>query len=316
MKDEIIDAYLKEKESGATEFWPKLMKQFGYVKKEKIRSVVRRGLKERGLEVENNIVERAESSSPKIGIVDLEVLPNICYTWGFYDQNVAVNQIVSPLCFLSFAGMYLDESRVYSDILTPDEARGRDEKRITGASWSFLSKCDVVVGHNIINYDNKIFNTLFLKYGLPPLSYKLVDTLVIAKNNFRFQKNSLEYINKQLGIKQKLETEGFLLWSECDRGNPEYLAKMLDYNIGDVYATLDLFYQFRPYIKNVNVSLYNSDETSQCPCCGSTELESEGAYYTTVAKYESMRCLKCGAISRKKQNMLSKEKRSMTLVKV
>jgi hypothetical protein len=316
MKDEIIEAYLLAKESGAKEFWPKLMKQFGYEKKEKIRSVVRRGLKERGLEVENSTVERVESSSPKIGIADIETLPLLVKVFSLWDQNIGINQIVQDFCLLGWAGKYLNESEVYSDILKPEEAVDRRDERIVRSVWEFLNNCDVLIGHNWSSFDGKVLNTLFLMYNLPPLSYKIVDTLVIAKNNFRFSSRKLEFINRTLGIRQKLETEGFKLWDECGKGNGEYLDKMKQYNIGDTLATEELAYKFRPFIKTFNFALYNEIEELQCPCCGSTELSSNGYYYTNQGKYESLRCNKCKSLSRKKTNLLSKEKRGNLLVSI
>ena len=89
---------------------------------------------------------------------------------------------------------------------------------------------------------------------------------------------------------------------------------MLEYNIGDIYSTEELFYKVRPYVRNFNVALYNETLTNQCPVCGSTDLKSEGFYYTPAGKWESVRCQECKCISRKKQNLFDKHKKRSLLI--
>jgi RNA polymerase subunit RPABC4/transcription elongation factor Spt4 len=122
------------------------------------------------------------------------------------------------------------------------------------------------------------------------------------------------FINHQLGIREKVSNEGFPLWRKCSEGDQEALTKMLNYNIGDVFATEDLFYKLRPYIKNINMALYNEIIEAQCPVCGSLDLTSEGFYYTSAGRWESMRCNNCKSLSRKKQNLLSTEKKKSLLI--
>jgi hypothetical protein len=203
---------------------------------------------------------------------------------------------------------------MYSDILTSKEAKERDCERIIRSCWEFLSKCNVVVGHNFQAFDCKHLNTAFLKYDLPPLKYIIIDTLLVSKQNFRFTSNKMAYINQILGIKEKVDHEGFPMWKGCDEGKQTSLDAMLEYNVGDVGSTEELFYIIRPYVKNFNVALYNETDNFQCPVCGSTELTSEGHYYTPAGKWESMRCNKCKCISRKKENLLSREKRKSLLI--
>ena len=64
----------------------------------------------------------------------------------------------------------------------------------------------------------------------------------------------------------------------------------------------------------MNVALYNELTEPQCPVCGSMDLTSEGWYYTPAGKWESMRCNKCGSLSRTKYNELTKEKKKALLV--
>jgi hypothetical protein len=246
---------------------------------------------------------------PRVGLFDIETLPAEAYVWGLRDVFIGQEQIITDTGFLCWAGKFLNEADIHYDVLTPKEALEKDDERITQSCWNFLYNCDVVVGHNLQNFDAKVANTFFLKYNLPPLQYKMVDTYLIVKRHFRFESNKMGYINRRLGIKEKIENEGFPLWRKCREGEQEALDKMLEYNIGDVYALEQLYYRVRPYIHTFNAALYNEIDTPQCPVCGSTDLKSEGFYRTPAGMYESLRCQNCKCISRAKENLLSKKKR-------
>jgi DNA polymerase III epsilon subunit-like protein len=232
-----------------------------------------------------------------------------------FDQNIGNEQVIREVSLLSWAGKFLNNTEVYSDILTPDEVFKADEERIVKSCWNFMNKCNIIIGHNLVAFDGKLMNTFFLKYGLPPIKYVPVDTLLVAKANFRFSSNSLSFINRQLGIRDKISNDGFILWRRCFEGDPEALETMLEYNIGDIAATEELFYRLRPYVKNINMALYNDKIEAQCPVCGGTDLITTGKVYPTSAGlYEEEHCTTCGTLSRRKQNLLILEKRRSLLI--
>jgi len=258
--------------------------------------------------------EYISNNRPIVGLFDVETLPADAYVWRLYDENIGTEQVISSTGFLSWAGKFLNAPDVYSDVLTSKEALEKDDERITRSCWEFLHQCDVVVGHNIINFDSRVANTFFLKYDLPPLKYIMVDTLKLARKYFWFESNKMGYINRRLCIKEKIENEGFPLWRDCREGDSVALGRMLEYNKGDVLALEQLYYKFRPYITHFNVALYNEMEEWQCPVCGSQNLSAEGFYYTPAGKWQSIRCLDCKCISRAKNNMLNKYKKKSLLV--
>ena len=250
---------------------------------------------------------------PIIGLFDVETLPMESYTWGTYNQNIGLEEVISATGLLSWAGKFLNDAEVYSDILTPKEAPNKDDKRITKSCWEFLNKCDVVVGHNLIDFDWKVVNTFFLRHNLPPIKTVLVDTLKIARYNFRFDSNRLGFLNRLLNIQEKVKTD-FTLWVDCHHGKKGALIQMAEYNKNDVVALEDLYYKLRPYIKNINFALYNETDKEMCPVCGGTNLKSNGFYYTSAGKWESVRCESCKAMSRRKSNLLSKGKKKKLLI--
>jgi hypothetical protein len=259
-------------------------------------------------------IEELRDNVPVIGIFDLETLPGIAYYWGAWKQNLYPEQIVQPNCLLSWAGKFLNHPDIYSDIMTPDEAVNRDTSRITQSLHEFLSKCDVIVAHNLLGFDLQVAKTAFLEEGLPTLYYKYVDTLSIVRKHFRFEHNKMGYINKRMGLKNKIENEGFRLWRKCSEGNPDALTTMLEYNEGDIMSLEDLFYILQPYMRFFNASLYNTIEEKQCRICGSTDLEeSNKFYYTPAGKWKMYRCKNCTCLSRGKENLLSTSKRKSLL---
>lgn len=254
------------------------------------------------------------ANTPRIWLFDVETLPLEGYAWQLWDWSFTPEQVISGTGLLSWAGKFLNAPDMYSDILTPKEAKVKDDKRIAESCHNFLKDCDILVGHNLIDFDFRVISTYFLKYDLPPLKPILVDTLKIAKRSFRFDSNKMAWINKYLGIKQKIETEGFPLWRRCREGDPKALKTMQEYNEGDVLALEDLYYRLRPYIRNINVALYNEGDISQCPVCGSEKVKEEGTYYTPAGQWVSYRCQECKCLSRGKDNKLPKGKRKKLLV--
>jgi hypothetical protein len=248
-----------------------------------------------------------------VAVLDIETLPMIYFGWGIWDQNIGINQIIAGTCLLAWAGKVLNSSEIHSDVLTPSEAILRNPARIARSCWEFLSDKDAIIGHNIQSFDMKLLNLAFLQYGLPPLKFILIDTYLIAKQSFRFDSNKMEYINNLLGIRNKIEHEGFPLWRKCNEGDVQALAEMSNYNCGDVLSSEDLYYRIRPYVRNFNVALYNEINTYQCPVCGSEKVHTEGLYYSPKGKWESVRCEHCGCLSRKGENLLSKDKKKVIL---
>ena len=73
-----------------------------------------------------------------------------------------------------------------------------------------------MVAHNLKQFDFKVANTRFAAHSLPPISpTKLIDTLEIAKKNFRFPDNKLNTIANYFGLGSKTEGHGADMWRKC-----------------------------------------------------------------------------------------------------
>jgi hypothetical protein len=193
------------------------------------------------------------------------------------------------------------------------EKNFRNDESIVREIWKLLNEADIILGQNSKKFDIKKLNAKFLEYGFhPPRSFKHIDTFEIAKRNFAFTSNKLEYATKKFNKKYKKldhpEFGGFSLWSECMLGNLKAWAEMKKYNIHDVLALEEYYKQIRPYDKSLNVNLYHEDLEHVC-ACGSTSFTKSGFHYTSAGKYQKWQCTECGAEHRDSENLFSKEKR-------
>jgi hypothetical protein len=250
---------------------------------------------------------------PKLFIMDIENSPSMAAVWGMWKQNINLAAIKEEWYLISWSGKYLFDTEMYSDVLTPEEAKKGDDKRVMESLWQHLDQCDIVVGHNMQQFDVRKANTRFIVNGImPPSPYQIIDTLLEARKNFAFTSNKLDYLCKQFGLGGKADNGGMERWMGCMRGNPQDLLDMESYNKQDIVATEELYMALRPYMKNhPNLALYMDSESDACYKCGSTDIEwlNDKFYYTGVNKYPVYQCNKCHSYGRSRFSAMSKDDR-------
>lgn len=249
---------------------------------------------------------------PKILALDIETSPIVSYTWGLFDQNVALNQVKEDWSVLAWCAKWVGEKKVYY-MDQRNAANVRDDKDILKKIWSLLDEADIVLTQNGRSFDVKKLNARFIINGMrPPSSFKQIDTLRLARKVFGFTSNKLEYMSNKLGLKyKKLKVKrfpGFELWSECLNGNIEAWDEMKRYNIYDVLALEELYKKLIPWETSINFNLYSRDNVTRCTC-GSTNFHKNGFFYSAAGKFQRYYCGDCGAEIRDKQNLFSKTKK-------
>ena len=254
---------------------------------------------------------------PKVLLFDIETAPIIGHVWSLWDNNVALNQIVSDWHVLSWSAKWLDDPSnkvMYDD--QRNEKNIQDDKRLLEGIWELLDEADIVITQNGKAFDQKKLNARFvikkIKDRHPPSSYKHIDTKILASRHFAFSSNKLEYMTDKLCVKYKKlkhkKFPGHEMWTECLKGNLEAWKEMEKYNKYDVLALEELYHILIPWDSSVNFNLYHDDEAHICKC-GSTSFIKNGFYYTSAGRYQKHKCKQCGAEVRSKQNLFSKEKR-------
>lgn len=233
--------------------------------------------------------------APKILIFDVETLPLIVPVWQVYDVNVGMNHIIKDWCILSWSAQWVGDDRIMNSILTPSEAKDRDDRRVVLEIWRLLEEADVVVAHNGKRFDIKKLNTRFWYHKLgKPTSYKVIDTLTAARAVFGLTFNKQDFIARFLGLQEKLDTN-MQLWLDCDAGNREALLYMQEYNDQDVRMLNDIYMEMRPWITgHPDLRVYTRDLNS-CPVCMKHDFENVGLFVADVRRYEEFRCHDCGA---------------------
>lgn len=220
--------------------------------------------------------------------IDLETTPIRGLAWGTYDTNMVSIEQDSGL--LSVAYKINDEpTQVVS-------RRLYTERQLALKLWKLFNDADVVVAQNGDQFDMKVANKFFIKYGFkPPAPYKTVDTLKLARRYFKFASNRLDYLSQFLFGEHKIETN-IGLWLKCMDGDERALIKMERYNKHDVDLLYRVYHKLRMWhTGHPNSNVYNGT-THQCPTCGHDSIR-RGFNLSRVGKFQRYQCksVKCGA---------------------
>jgi len=235
----------------------------------------------------------------KILLVDIETSPFRVWVWHLGKQRISHNSIfkkngkMENWFVMSWAAKWLFDPEVMSDVVTPTEAKNRDDKRILDSIWMMLDKADIVIAHNGDRFDIRKLNARFIDNGImPPSPFRTVDTLKVSRREFAFVSHKQDFLTKKFELEQKLSTE-FSLWTDGMLGIPERLKEMEEYNRHDVMGLEGVYLKYRPYIKNhPNIGVLMDEDV--CPNCGSEHLdETDSVYFTTANKFPVFRCNNC-----------------------
>jgi hypothetical protein len=239
-------------------------------------------------------------------LLDIETAPNLVHVWGLWQQNVGTNQIIASGYVLCWAAKWYGEKEVmFSSI------HDTSPKKMLVGIHKLINEADAVVHYNGRSFDMPTLNKEFMVHGMqPPSPYKQVDLCRVAKEEFRFPSNKLEYIAKTLGLGEKTKHEGHELWIKCMDGQPEAWARMEKYNRNDVVLLEAVYERMRPWIKShPNHGLYDEPGVPVCTNCGSGRLIRRGFARTILNKYARFQCRECGTWVRGADMELPKEDR-------
>jgi hypothetical protein len=233
----------------------------------------------------------------RILTLDIETSPNVCHTWGLFNVNVGLSQLVESGRVLCVAAKWHDEKRV--QFFAEWQEGGRHQ--FLSDVYHLLDEADVVVGWNSIKFDVPHLMGEFMRQGwTPPAPFLQIDLCAVARRNFRLTSNKLAYVASEILGDSKQDTGGHGLWTAVLAGDPKAQAKMRRYCMHDTRLTDQLFDRLRPWVKNLPNPYVHDDvaRAKSCPDCGSESLEKRGTAYTAVSQYPRYRCRDCGRWSR------------------
>lgn len=227
----------------------------------------------------------------KILFLDIETIPNKVYTWGLWNQNVSILNIIEPGRIICWSAKWEDGQDI---VFASEWNDGR--KKMLKKLHKLLDEADFVVHFNGYTFDIPWINAEFVVVKLlPPSPYKQIDLLKTITKAFRFPSNKLDYVCPALGIGAKVKTPGFQLWLDCMAKKPEAFATMEKYNRYDVVLTEKLYKRIQPWIA---YHPHRALTEFACPACGGHHLQRRGSYLAKTRTYQRYVCKDCGSWSR------------------
>lgn len=229
-------------------------------------------------------------SKPKILVVDIETAPAELWGWGMFNQNFGVEQVKKDPYILCVGLKWVGDRKVMMYSRWEHGEQGMLE-----AVHALIQEADAVVGKNSIKFDLRWLRLEFLKNKMKPLRpLTHIDLEKVARSQFRFLSNKLEYIGQYLGEGGKVEHEGFKLWRKIiEDEDPKYRRKMLRYCEGDVRLTERVYMRMRPWI--LDHPAMRAIGAENCPTCLSKNTKKDGIRRTKCYHIQQHQCNDCGA---------------------
>lgn len=250
----------------------------------------------------------------KILILDIETIPLMSYHWRCFKENISAKQIIEGCRIASVGAKWLgDKKHFYED------TSKQSEKKMLQKVNNLLDQADMVVGHNVTGFDMKKIRGRSVVHQIPlPSPYKEVDTLFIARKEFGFESNTLEYLATVLKLTNRKSSHklypGFELWLGVLHKEKAAWQEMKEYCIQDVDTTEELYLRVRPYARqHPNVAIFLDNEDPTCGKCGSSNLQRRGKSRTNTQEYQRYQCQDCGGWARGRNTIRDKSLRKGVL---
>lgn len=263
-----------------------------------------------------NSVSEDVIKKPKICFIDIESMPSITATFGRRKQNISQDAVLREGGWIaSYAYKFLGDTGVKGNVLSEEEAINADDSQLCLELWELIEQSDILVAHNLINFDLPMIKARMIVNGLPPIrKVKLMDTLVLSRE-FRYNSHKLDSLCQQLGLGEKMTHSGISLWIECMEGNPEALQHLLEYNKQDIVLLEELYLKIAPYsTKHPNIAAYYQGDKLRCNICCSDNVSPTGnVVLTNVNSFEEYVCNACQARFKHPKSLMQKDQRANIL---
>jgi uncharacterized protein YprB with RNaseH-like and TPR domain len=177
-------------------------------------------------------------------MLDIETTPMQVYTWGLWDQNIGINQIIKDTEMMCFGAKWQGKKKITFKSVHHD-----GKEAMLKELHAMMEEADILVGWNSAAFDHKHIKREFLEAGMePPSAVKDLDLMSVVKANFKFPSNKLDYVAQTLGVGAKVKHSGFDLWIGCMENNKKSWAEMKRYQIQDVQLLEDLYQVLLPWL--------------------------------------------------------------------
>lgn len=227
----------------------------------------------------------------RITALDCETSPATFIGWPQIGRptTVSLDQLIEPSRLLCFVAQ---ERGKRIEFLAEWQDGGHE--RMVREAHRILDEADVVVHFNGRSFDERWFNTEFVRAGLtPPSPYFSVDLFQVSKR-FYLHSHKLQHVSTHLvDAGGKVAHTGLQLWKDVMAGDAKARRLMEKYNRGDVAVLWKVMDQLLPWIKMPNALLHGAPEGA-CTRCASTDVERRGYATLLTGTYARFRCRTCG----------------------
>lgn len=206
----------------------------------------------------------------KVMIYDIETSRVPAWVWWSGKQFINGSQLIEEPKIITVAWKWLGSDKVHH--LTWD--KDHEDKALMKEFIKEYNKADLVIGYNNDNFDNRWINARAIKHGLTPNTYvRSLDLMKECKRLLRLPSYSLAYVCNYFDVTLKQGHEGLVMWEKIQQGSPkeqkEYLKKMIDYNVGDIVSTEEVYVKLRPHMAHkTHFGVLKGEEKWSCPNCG------------------------------------------------
>lgn len=228
----------------------------------------------------------------KILLFDIECSMLKAYSYGLFDQNISIENIIEHPRMIAFSAKWYGKkgTKFFSEF-------HHSRKEMLEEMHALLEEAEVVVGFNSRRFDTRWVNSEFMVEGMaPPSPYKQVDIMQEVKRNARFVSNKLDYISERLIDDKKHEYNMARMWRIVDDPRTDDKTREREWNRMKRYAVKDtnllepVMNALLPWIKMPHPVSSNPDA---CHNCGG-RLRTNGQAKTLYSVYERLRCVECG----------------------
>ncbi len=227
---------------------------------------------------------------PRILLFDIETSYSVVATFSLYPESISHANILKEPFIICYSYMWLGDTKVNGVAITSKDAKLGNDKKIVEKLLSVVDQADLVIGHNGDKFDIKYLKARALRHGLQPLNnIRTLDTLKIARKNFKLMSNRLDYLGHYLGVGVKDKVSN-IEWLNALSGDKNSIRKLLTYNKRDVILLRDVYLKLRPWVENhPNIAIITN---GNCPSCGEYEVKQHKVRVANKSVYWQMKCLK------------------------
>lgn len=233
----------------------------------------------RWLNPEENLPLRKGNYKPKVLIYDIEttLLTAVTKLWWPKEKYISWRDIVTEPQIISIAYKWLGDEKSYC--LTWDNKKKCD-KQLLKDFLEVYNTADAVVGVNNLNFDDRWVRGRAAKHRMFVDTFvKSIDIQKQAKSAFKLISYSMQYMAEHFGLTRKLSHAGITMWENIQQKENQFnadkaLEAMVEYNLGDIATTEELYVLIQRYSKvpmHFGVLAGNSKWT--CPDTGSDNVE-------------------------------------------